>query len=622
MNRLIRIIFLLFLSIFLSGSWNVDIVGSYSYFYELKIGDGRNDGVSRVYASTYSGYLTEWTYEDGEWTMIDCGHTTGGDTRIISLWLGAGRNDGLNRLYACSANGKVYEFSFTGGEWEQDTLLPSGEHFAGITVGNSRNDDVNRIIAGGWYNPCFEYSYESDEWVRIDVSSLDQYIWPMEIGQGRNDGIERIYCPDWINNRMIEYTWNGSSYDEEFIGAPSRMVKTIVGTGRNDEIIRVYSAGMFGHIQEFTYENGDWTCSDIQPSAPYLSRYGLCFGHPNPDGQLRLYSVAQGGAFREHAWNGSEWEDIQIDLVTGATASLTVGNGRNDGRERVYVAGSNGHLYEYTCLDTVNLAVVSGVVFSDNPEADLTQAVIEAGDFSTNANENGEYSLSLFEGSYTITATLTGYTNQAEFVELEPLEQITVDFYLEYLIPPTNLAFVEIGGNQVILYWLFDNQNDPDFMHFNVYRKVITSYWNEIMQTTENQAIVNIAPGYENRFYVAAEYVDGISDSSNVVVVYPTSIDNDVLGKPLIHISNYPNPFNPSTMILFSILGESKVEVTIYNTKGQRVKMFTNERYEKGNYSVTWNGTDDSGKPVSSGIYLARLKAGNQEISHKILLLK
>ncbi len=65
MNRLIKIIFLIVLSVLLTGSWNVDIIGSYSYFYELKIGDGRNDGVSRIYASTYSGYLTEWTYEDG-----------------------------------------------------------------------------------------------------------------------------------------------------------------------------------------------------------------------------------------------------------------------------------------------------------------------------------------------------------------------------------------------------------------------------------------------------------------------------------------------------------------------------------------------------------------------------
>lgn len=202
MLKVVRIIFLAFLFIFLSANWDMQIVGTYSWFYELKIGDGRNDGIDRIYASTYSGYLTEWTYNNGSWDMLECGHTTGGDTRIISIWIGEARNDGLKRIYAASANGTVYEFSFDNGAWVTNPLSPAGAHFAGITLGDSRNDGVERLIVGGWYNPLYEYSYESNSWSRQNVSPTDQYMWPMEIGMGRNDGIQRIYSPGWFINRI------------------------------------------------------------------------------------------------------------------------------------------------------------------------------------------------------------------------------------------------------------------------------------------------------------------------------------------------------------------------------------------------------------------------------------
>jgi hypothetical protein len=87
---------------------------------------------------------------------------------------------------------------------------------------------------------------------------------------------------------------------------------------------------------------------------------------------------------------------------------------------------------------------------------------------------------------------------------------------------------------------------------------------------------------------------------------------------------NYPNPFNPTTEIRFQIseFSESEsVEITIYNLKSQKVK--TLPVILSGiEGSVIWNGTDDSNKPVSSGIYLYKLKSGNTEVSKKMLLLK
>jgi len=86
---------------------------------------------------------------------------------------------------------------------------------------------------------------------------------------------------------------------------------------------------------------------------------------------------------------------------------------------------------------------------------------------------------------------------------------------------------------------------------------------------------------------------------------------------------NYPNPFNPTTTISFSIHEKSKVELSIFNIKGQKIKTFTQEYYSKGNHSTIWNGDDELGKPVSSGVYLYKLKVnGETEKVKKCLLLR
>lgn len=86
---------------------------------------------------------------------------------------------------------------------------------------------------------------------------------------------------------------------------------------------------------------------------------------------------------------------------------------------------------------------------------------------------------------------------------------------------------------------------------------------------------------------------------------------------------NVPNPFNPSTTIEFSIQNDSKVELTIFNIKGQKVKTLLNDTFNKGNHSIIWNGDDESNKPVSSGVYLYKLIINSKtEMMRKCLLLK
>ena len=86
---------------------------------------------------------------------------------------------------------------------------------------------------------------------------------------------------------------------------------------------------------------------------------------------------------------------------------------------------------------------------------------------------------------------------------------------------------------------------------------------------------------------------------------------------------NYPNPFNPETTIKFTTENtEKNTELVIYNLKGQKVKTLVNEKLDKGTHQVVWNGKDENGKSVCSGVYFYKMNAGKFTSIKKMILLK
>ena len=86
--------------------------------------------------------------------------------------------------------------------------------------------------------------------------------------------------------------------------------------------------------------------------------------------------------------------------------------------------------------------------------------------------------------------------------------------------------------------------------------------------------------------------------------------------------ANYPNPFNPSTNIEYSLKNTSEVSLVIYNLLGEKVRTLVNETQAADRYRITWDGTNDIGLKVASGIYMYKLIAGNFTDSQKMILMK
>ena len=89
---------------------------------------------------------------------------------------------------------------------------------------------------------------------------------------------------------------------------------------------------------------------------------------------------------------------------------------------------------------------------------------------------------------------------------------------------------------------------------------------------------------------------------------------------------NFPNPFNPSTTIEFGVKNTEAerefVNITVYNVRGQRVKTLVNDYKSAGIHSVEWNGTDDNGRMVGSGIYFYTMRTNDYSSSRRMVLLK
>ncbi|MCB5265732.1 MAG: carboxypeptidase regulatory-like domain-containing protein [Candidatus Cloacimonetes bacterium] len=103
----------------------------------------------------------------------------------------------------------------------------------------------------------------------------------------------------------------------------------------------------------------------------------------------------------------------------------------------------------------------------------------------------------------------------------------------------------------------------------------------------------------------------GVGNENDVAPIYTTALKG-----------NYPNPFNPETTISFSVKDAGPVNIEIYNVKGQLVKKLVNDVKAAGEHTVVWNGNDNNGRAVSSGVYYYKMNAGKFSSTKKMIMMK
>ena len=118
-------------------------------------------------------------------------------------------------------------------------------------------------------------------------------------------------------------------------------------------------------------------------------------------------------------------------------------------------------------------------------------------------------------------------------------------------------------------------------------------------------------------------FIVGSNDNTpNTIVVGTLAIDGDLIPVEFALRQNYPNPFNPITTLRYDLPEQTHVNITVYDMLGRKVRTILNQQQDPGYKSLIWDATNDYGKPVSAGIYLYQIQAGEYISTKKMVLLK
>jgi hypothetical protein len=117
-------------------------------------------------------------------------------------------------------------------------------------------------------------------------------------------------------------------------------------------------------------------------------------------------------------------------------------------------------------------------------------------------------------------------------------------------------------------------------------------------------------------------YDDWFVDNVSLNTPTGTGDDTDEIPSTFALRQNYPNPFNPATTFQFEVPAESRIRLIVYNLLGEAVRTLVDESVEAGLHRATWDGKDDAGRSVVSGVYFYRMEAGDFVSTRKMVLLK
>jgi hypothetical protein len=142
----------------------------------------------------------------------------------------------------------------------------------------------------------------------------------------------------------------------------------------------------------------------------------------------------------------------------------------------------------------------------------------------------------------------------------------------------------------------------------------------ELLQNigNENLYFTTFPGGHESRLENWQGMYEWIKNFTNETQGVDDHRDPSQLGL----VRNYPNPFNPETRIEYTVPTSGNVELIIYNAVGQKVRTLVSSNQSAGTYEVSWDGRDDSGNPVSVGMYVSELPIEGSAAAHKMLLVK
>jgi hypothetical protein len=555
-------------------------------------------------------------------------------------------------MWSNSLNSSFYDANYDG--WldlfivTQDVnlfYLHSGFVFGGWSL---LNEVQNEITESGSGTVCTWADYDNDGYGDLFVGNQqNQYDY---LYKGNGDGtFTKI-----LNNSLVNYESNtiGASWGD------------FNNDGLMDIVINRYdqSSTLYKNIQ-----------SDFVPFLDIeQSTYGSSWGDLNNDGWLDLVTTSGYYDFSENFiyLNNGDESFQKLSLGSGDSRGVSLGDMDNDGDLDIYIAnrsdennfvlvnqGNDNHWININCIGTeTNRSAIGTKVLAKatiNGEPIWQKREISS---QTGGGFGGQNSLNV-EFGLGDALVIDSLVIKWQLGLVETYTNVSVDTFLtliegELNFPPTQFSLLS-PSDESITALTNDNLNesltfswqesidpDGDIVTYEFIGLDSLSVLNSLNSTniTEN---TSLEITYSSLVQVMIEsslieltgsWTIIAHDSVNSTTATDTfsltidgtelGINVEVLPEVFALHQNYPNPFNPTTTLRYDLPEDALVNITIYDMMGRQVKSLINQTQDAGFKSVIWNATNDFGKPVSAGVYLYQIQAGDFVQTKKMVLLK
>jgi hypothetical protein len=175
---------------------------------------------------------------------------------------------------------------------------------------------------------------------------------------------------------------------------------------------------------------------------------------------------------------------------------------------------------------------------------------------------------------------------------------------------------------------MWDPNTEPDLSHYRVYRGLLEEFipgeGNMLGAPSDTTWFDGNWWSYKYYYYKVTA-VDIHGNESMWAVLAPDDITGVGLAEtPVMNqlFQNYPNPFNPFTRIRFELREPASVSLRVYDPSGRLIRVVADRPYGAGSFTAVWNGKDQAGHEVSSGVYFYRLNAGGFSRTKKMVLVR
>ena len=196
-------------------------------------------------------------------------------------------------------------------------------------------------------------------------------------------------------------------------------------------------------------------------------------------------------------------------------------------------------------------------------------------------------------------------------------------YSVDNIIPPapTGLAVAYNSPGGTNISW--DGSDEPDVVLYRIYRDIELSFdpgpEDLVHETPDTFWVDTVEDGY--LYYYRVSAVDDAGNEGGRAATETTTGANGQPSATVLH-QNIPNPFNPTTLIRFELPERARVRLLVFDVQGRLVRTLVDGELQPGGQEIAWNGRDDDGRNVASGVYFYRLETPQTLVSRKMVLLR